>query len=786
MWQEDSPWGSADDALPFSTSDLPRRPPSPLPSLASFTSSSKPVSSSGGGWGDDGGWGANVDESIVVTGGVASTSAVTLDGEGEHKLGDEEVERRSATVAVGKEKEEEEDMWIPPTSRTNTEDESRYGAHDSTGMATATANGESPPLGSARPSTTTRDQDIESHHDAGAGGEGDYDGWGEHGASPVLPPIANLRVDDEEPELDLPDKGWGGDDDGWVPPEVPEPLPTFGDVFEKPTTRRESVEEGWGGNDAVPSWNAGAGERDEGGAELDREASEASEDGWGGEIDEADLDPEPEAEPDQGDDEEEPDETTTKTIIRQASVVKDGLQKTAVRTAETIQGSSAFAAIRNAGTTSFGRRTVSASEPSAAEESDGSTKAPVKSSWWGSKSTSDATATAPNPSSPPPRIASPSTGQEEGAAPSRLGRLLGRLRRNPGGSNEGATASEPSEELPPEWNPRDLDVLDASRRSSPLQSDFSSRTAPLDDFFHDMPRKATRVPTAPPNDDFGLLGAFSQASSRPSSRSKKAPQAHDPFDPFADHDEPAVAASPAFNISRNRGVGASSFSSPSSFKMVSPPEESSSLRVNFSVTKTSQRAGSPAIVAPRARAEQSEDSFDAFFDSVASTNKKPALSTTSYEDFDLAMPKPQAGPKKTFAIPPPSILPRANLSRGPTLVSAAPPLRAASASPTFVNPLAPPPPPSQPLASRQLISELARPASSTGFTAQQRGASPAPTASAPAPLLSPPPPPGMGVVPLAPSPVGSIKRPAGPAVKSNVPPPSQGPLSPDDFSFFES
>ncbi|SCV68362.1 BQ2448_483 [Microbotryum intermedium] len=805
MWQEDSPWGSADDSLPSSTS-LPRRPPSPLPSLSSFTATSNPVTS--GGWGDDGGWGTSVDESAAVTS-VASTSAVTLDEEGAGKLGRPrgEVELELGQSATTIEKiPEPVPMWTPPTTSMTVDDSSRYDGDHSTGIATITTNDSSlalPPLGSLEPTepSTSTGEDTETYEEAEAGG-GEDGGWGEHGASPVLPPIATLRVDDVEPDLDLPDKGWGGDDDGWVPPEVPEPLPTFGDIFGKPTTRRESVEEGWGGSttDAVPSWNGQGEEREQKGADLDRRESEASGEGWGGEIDDADLNPEADAQPDQGDEDSlldglptpisatrERDETTSGSVFRQASAYKDGLQKTAARTAETIQSSSAAAAIRNAGTTSFGRRTVSASDHaqgSAAEESDGSTKAPVKSSWWGSKLTSEATTAAANPSSPPPRTESPSTEETSAAGPSRLGRLFGRLRRNPGGSNEGASASEPSEDLPPEWKPKDLDALDTARRLSPSRSDFTSRTAPLDDFFHDMPGKTTRVPTAPPVDDFGLLGAFSEAPLRPSSRFKKSPQPHDPFDPFADHNEPTVAAPSAFNNSRNGGVASSTFSSPSSFSMVSPPPASSS-RVN-SFANNSQRLGSPTIAAPRARTEQSEDSFDTFFDSVASSNKKPALTTTTYEDFDLAMPTPRAGPRKAFAVPPPSILPRANFSPGPSLIS--PPLRAASASPTIVNPLAPPPPPSQPLANRHLISELARPASSTGFNAQQRSASPAQAATSstiPAPLL-PPPPPGMGVVPLAPSPVGSIKRPNAPSVTIKAPAPSKGPLSPDDFSFFES
>ncbi|GAA5958504.1 hypothetical protein JCM3765_007899 [Sporobolomyces pararoseus] len=255
-------------------------------------------------------------------------------------------------------------------------------------------------------------------------------------------------------------------------------------------------------------------------------------------------------------------------------------------------------------------------------------------------------------------------------------------------------------------------------------------------------KSRARIPTAPPEDDFGgLLGTFSTA---PVVSQVSKPKTSKPFDPFDPLSEPSpqiqkMTVNPPTALKRPV----------SSFTIPSP-----------TTTSTSQPSTSSG-----------DDSFDAFFDSVTSSISKPPLSsiptpplTSSQRPPSLLIPRPTSSASTSAKRTPLA-------SPIPRMSTTSPPLRSpgstssvSSRATTPILPLAPPPPPSQPLAQRNnLLGSLAPPPPSNQSIVRPNSISPPPSHSA-----------------RSSSPLQPTKGPAPTTVRGN-----SGPLSRDDLDFFE-
>ena len=243
---ESSPWGSGGDddyALPLPAP----RPPSPLPSFGASTS---PIA--GGGWGDDGGWGTAVDDYSSAPAGAFSSKDL------EESTGDFD----DTVVAPASPVDGFGGGWgVPQSPQTYPTDRRSRSPPPETSSRPPSPPGfaPSPPLSPlARPLSPPAVLPADESTEEPVDGKG---GWGGEG-SPDLPPIASLKVQPESP-TDTRSSGWGGDAE-WTPPDIPPPLPSFGDAFGAPKRAdEEEKEEGWGGGDAVPSWTLGGHEAEQ-------------------------------------------------------------------------------------------------------------------------------------------------------------------------------------------------------------------------------------------------------------------------------------------------------------------------------------------------------------------------------------------------------------------------------------------------------------------------------------------------------------------------------------------
>lgn len=112
-----------------------------------------------------------------------------------------------------------------------------FGSHDD--ETSARLPGSTPPLSPRRGSA--------------ADSEKSEGGWAVYG-SPELPPIASLQIDPSTSSGAGEDTGWAGDAE-WQPPEIPEPLPSFGDAFGgKPRRPSTNSGEGWVDPETVSQW----------------------------------------------------------------------------------------------------------------------------------------------------------------------------------------------------------------------------------------------------------------------------------------------------------------------------------------------------------------------------------------------------------------------------------------------------------------------------------------------------------------------------------------------------
>ncbi|GAA5859743.1 hypothetical protein JCM1840_006434 [Sporobolomyces johnsonii] len=841
---EDSPWGAPSDF----TASLPR-PPSPKlsytpPASAGFNA---PLTST---WGDDGGWGSTVEEygafgSTPASGVEVTTEEIELDRDNDAPLSSVVLDSGGGWGASTSPEMPKLDLPsssdrppsppgfapsppLAPVGLPRLSSPTPSALHDTSLSSTA-----APP--SASPSATIVEDDR---------------GWAP--ASPELPPIGNLRISaPASPSKADRTSGWGDpEESSWEPPAIPEPLPSLGDVFGGARADRSSEkgvvpdgEEAWGsarGWEESRAREQSASEAVQGGADEESWAGEpsqgyvkgksipaalvdglkvdsrelansnwtVSQDSWGkGGFQEggADVLTQPPDLPASSPTSSQPpitNDTPLPSLFRLTPTLfpkfREGLGKTAARSAETLQGSSSRA-FRNA---KFGLKDTRPASDQQKDPWDAAsglgTAAPghegdefdldhasrakpaAKSSWWGASGGGDAqkgkskeedndanTVGIPETQQGESgRIASPEPGQQ-GA----LGRFFSRLKRQPTPTDatgtsanqaQGRSSGEQQQQRDVNWNEDDFDALGSGEigRIAQTKKEDAEMDNALGGFFGDRLAARTRVATAPPEDDFGgLLGAFAQAPAKPVVKPQTA-KAYDPFDPLSD-DSGSTSAAPALAPSR------------ASIPPVLPPPlppNRSSLSHSPQLSLPSDVASFPALAAPQARPASSlatssssaDDSFDAFFDSVAaSTGNKPSSVPipspplpSNRRPASIILPKLATSQRSSVASP----IPRMATISPPTRTSTVSPASSGAATP--ILPLAPPPPPSQPLAAGRGGFNIAPPPQAT-----QRVSTP----------LQP-----LSAVPLAPAPAAAPVKPTAPSRAAS------GPLSMDDLSFFES
>ncbi|GAA5891048.1 hypothetical protein JCM6882_006400 [Rhodosporidiobolus microsporus] len=832
---DSNPWGAGDDDS-FASS-LPR-PPSPKLDLAPASSTSFAAPSWGGD--DSGGWGSAVDDYVPasLSGAAASSGA-----------------REAADVAV------EEAAGLPPVS---TLDSSSGGggwgagspelpklsiAAEEPGSPSAGGFAPSPPLppvalaAPSSPPTLPSDAPASPPAPDAQPEEEEDDGRG-WGGAPVddLPPIASLRVRPPSPPSPAVDRGAGWVDPAdaaWEPPEIPVPLPSFGDAFSKPSGGRRGSEEAnaRAAEQGEEAWGSARGWEERRQLELEQER-QAEEEKYRKSLPAALVDglkkdardfanstwPTPQenfAEDDQDTPNvnglvnrlsQPPDSAAdssapTSSISRFSSILpsfKKGVADTAAKSAETLKGATSGRAGRIGGARegSTGMSSIEGvSAPGAGETKghagdeydvdapDGArTQAQAKSSWWGKKTEQPAAEVEEDPRSlgveevqqgESGRVATPEP-QQQGA----VGRFLSRFKRGNAPADEqqqqqdqaahGRTSSENAA-----FDAAGFDALASGgigRIAQAKQEDEKVDDA-LGGFFGDRlsSSRPQQIASAPPEDDFGgLLGALSAAPVKPVSKPVQS-KAFDPFDPLSDSFG-AVAAP-----TRKPMVLGRPSAQPTSYPVSQPPPP-------VVAPPSSSLASFPSLAPPshavRSSSPTGDESFDAFFDSVAASTARPAMPSippSSASPPPVLSPLPRTRPTPSMLAHPPAPSRSSLTSPPPRIATISPPARTSTASPasssgrasTPILPLAPPPPPSQPLAA-------SRGGSGPGLISID---APPPSSSAPVQRVSTP----LAAAPLAPSPVGGLKpvqaqqqQPKGPQRSTS------GPLSLDDLSFFES
>ncbi|BGP44723.1 hypothetical protein JCM10450v2_000537 [Rhodotorula kratochvilovae] len=801
---EPSPWGAPSDSP-----TLPR-PPSPKLSYsppAASTSFSAPA------WVDEGGgWGGAVDD--YVPGAFSSSGFGTGDD--------------------GPKPSERDDEDIPPPTNVNSgagggwAPESPELPRFSTGEPSAPADdvdpptstgfGSSPPLPPvALPLPSFPSDSVDEHATAEENGaeneDDDGDGWG--GASPDLPPIGALRIaaPPSPTEETARDVGWGGADEDPAAEEDEPPLPTLGDLFPASKQRRESAELAQAGEQGGDAWGSS-----QGWEERMRIEAEAREKQRIAEAKAAGLEPEQERKKDgqeEGADAKgadaapADDKPAPKSALASIFRFRKSAEDTATRAAESAKDTASRAAESAKDTAATAARGAAAlarsasTRPSLEQDSQapgGATEErPAAKSWL-----SRVAARQGDPGKPGVEDDDPnSLGVEEvlqgesgrTASPepqaSAIGRLFSRLKRPASapvdGQQQSTSPRTSSEQTAPDLRVTDLDALGVAKLQAHAQAkkdmydydeDEEDDRPPPSGFFGSRSKSTSRIPDAPPEDDFGgLLGAFSVAPAAGTLKAKASSSSFDPFDPLSDSFDalPAPQAKPSA-----RPVASPALTRPPP-PPVAPSSRSAATRPHLSHPQPAAPASfgglQPSITKPPVRASSPLDDFDAFFDSVAvSTGHKPAAPTASAPSVLSPVPRStQPTPAGLPSLRASSGSVRTSIVSPPPRLTISPPVRMSTASPasstgrsTPIMPLAPPPPPSQPLAANRLVGLDAPPAAAPA----QRVSSPSiPAPLAPAPALSP----------------------ALTAAKGKTPSPSpqpqrtaSGPLSLDDLSFFES
>ncbi|GAA5882943.1 hypothetical protein JCM3774_001840 [Rhodotorula dairenensis] len=827
---EESPWGAPDDAPAVS---LPRRPPSPDINISAATSSFALSAPTWGG--EDDAWGGGSSAYVPAT--------VTASGFGEpERYGaarDEPLTSFSNPTVTG-----QSPAW--PTEddpeRSNggrldvriSQDEPR--GYEATALPSLHATDDFAPIHQYESTDTYRH--AEDTEPVPERGESDDRGWG--GASPDLPPISSLRL--ASPASPVADERAAG----WSPEEVdefdveppPPPLPTVDEVFASAKPRRESVElkkAAEGGGDA---WGSSQGWEERMRAEAEARAKERGDE----------PEPE-KAEGEKAAEDTAPTRSSAETpragggLSSILGKFRKGAEDTAARSTE-VAKDVAGAASRTAGQLAQSAADVAAQAQQAHAHGGGDAKpAAAKSSWFGRKTkpaeeqaaaAAETTSTASKPIEPKEddpytlgveEVEMGGSGRataEEPAQPTAIGRFFSRLKRapssNPDDDVDKASSPRASSETPGSIRPDELDILAHGRLGSSQTpattgygaDDFDPQPVRSGLFGSRSKASSAQVPMAPPEDDFGgLIGALSAAPTRPVRRAA-GPKPFDPFDPLSDNFG-AVPAIPALNKPKSApATRAGSVVRPSRpVAPLSPPPRPASAQP---ATQTSiyrapkavasfplQASSSTAPRNARLPSEQ-DDEFDDFFDAATASSapsadfqvragsathpSAPASVSTASPLFPAAGGTSAAKPR---VAPPP---PRMTISPPARHSTASPASSIGSASgraTTPILPLPPPPPPSQPIAgSARGGGILVPPPPPFGNSSS---ALPSPTLATPAskPKLPPPLTASMSSAPLAPSPtLSQSSKPSTPLTPSNAQrPPTSGPLSLDDLSFFE-
>lgn len=226
---EFSPWVDGADE----STTVPSRPASlELPAF-SFANSATVAESDD--WTDDGGgWGGALEYSLPAIPHLSTEARTTDSGQVENKQVREEDGGRGGWGDAAMDEEALEPVGAQDSSHSNI-------------TSTSHIRASSESLASPTPSDSAK-----------LPAQDDGDDWGNHGHSPTLPPIPDVRIDSGEEALNAPrrDSGWGNQSE-WQPEALPPPLPSFGSSF---SARSPSIREGSQiGNEDQHGYNAGAG-----------------------------------------------------------------------------------------------------------------------------------------------------------------------------------------------------------------------------------------------------------------------------------------------------------------------------------------------------------------------------------------------------------------------------------------------------------------------------------------------------------------------------------------------
>ncbi|BGP21620.1 proteophosphoglycan ppg4 [Rhodotorula toruloides] len=766
---DDSPWGAPEDSF---TSSLPRPPSPPFDPSATL---SLPLPSAPT-WADDDapGWGASADDSPIAVLPTQSAQLPSVDTRDVPMKVEERISEGTGFAGTN-------GGWCidsPEIPRLSTLSTFRGAAvNDSTADLPPFPPLSSPAAVFTSPSLLTGEGGEDENKDEGGG-------WG--GALQDLPPITSLRIaSPPSPKAEERDSGWGVESEDADPSEIPPPLPTVDEVFASARRRRESVELAKQAEAGEDAWGSSQGweERMRIEAEL-REKERLAELAAAGIEPEAQK-PSENADVAKQDGDGHPERPAANggitSIFRS---FRKGAEDAAAKSTEVVKDTSDSAA---RGIAAIGRTTsarTSQDERRGDSPARTSEERTAGKSWWGrsgAKKEEEAKKPEPKEEDDPNTIGveeveQGESGRVDSPEPQQgaIGRFLSRLKRPASAPTEGTSDARQtpsprnsSEQQAPAFRPDDFDALangEIGRVTLQVQRKQEEEEAtPRGGLFGLHSKSAAAVPSTPPEDDFGgLIGALANAPARPAARNS-ASKTFDPFDPLSD----SFGALPARSALLRPGQSAANPLAP-------PPQPSAisqpAVQPPSHNRRTSSIASFPASppLAPAPYANEPEDSFDDFFNSVVASTLKPA----SPPAVKVVAPTPrQDKPASTLLSSAASHPVRASsIKSPPPRMSISPPIRTSTASPASVNgasrattpimPLAPPPPPSQPLASTR-GHVLSPPPAAT-----QRVGTP------------------LQAAPLAPSPASS----AGP--KSPPPAPPQrsksGPLSLDDLSFFES
>ncbi|KAM0793322.1 hypothetical protein ACM66B_000780 [Microbotryomycetes sp. NB124-2] len=762
----DNPWGDSSNDSDDVGLTLPASAFSAVPSS---TVSSSSFTAGSNGWTDEPGWGSSTFEDTDVaalpsfdTSATTTTTSNRLSDSVDERLGGVDEPASLATSF--------NELSQEPSSVSRDDADRGWNVDGSPDLPRPSLPSFSPSIDSgardefSTPALATSTDDTASEADSAGG-------WAPVG-SPVLPPVSSLALNDD---LDANEAGaatsttridaWQPEEE-WSPPDVPEPLPSFGDAFDK-ARRRPSVassEDGWGGGVAharSQSWNGG------------HEESVQEEEGGG-----------------------------TYAQAFDSAAFDDGRRTPIAHAFDEQQSQEVDGDARESGQD---QHEAPAIEPEAAQPT---AKAAAARTWWrrGGSNATDANATAAKQEAAATQAASrtepaphSASADEQGSAagPSAFGRLIGRFKRQSAASENASgqrSARNSSEEqhaasaaasLPAEWEPKDLDALEAvSKRAEPVfaapaQSTRSKAQSYNDDDddgeveLYDTRKSARRHDSAPkqvpayePEDDFGgLIGSFSQAPARTSLASKpRTSTLLDPFDPFADD---SVDQLPAPSTARRQTRAPAAFSAPS---VPVPTGRVGSFPSSFAAPQA--RGVSNVVAAPAA--VDHEDSFDAFFDSVANSTQRSRTPTATAAG---AAVRPTVSIPRYQQQPPASPL-RTNANKSPlhALPRMSPPPK--SSSP--IAPLAPPPPPSQPVTRVSPVPRFdtaSPPTAAPDNSMKTTTLRPELLAAMSKPLVA------SRSVSVA---AGSVPAKSTPPAQQVATAASSGGLSKDDFDFFES